>query len=216
MSVPREFLIQRFMRPEDDTRIFALIQSFTEIYNQDVRVSFNILPIENKQPFYIKRYQERWNSLEKRIILPTTCVRYDEVEKEKPLELKNSIWFEGIVASVEGRDIPIMNMNKACQILPRIFTNIDKTKYQAYQLFLEYQAPRVCLNPGDEIDTYLKTHEEDVCPITMNPFTKDTVCITPCGHGVTYEAMCKWLETKKACPLCRNHCLKQDLIVLRV
>jgi len=212
MAIPSQFIIQRYVRGPE-SKLCAFIQSFTEVSAEHgARVSFSILPIENKQPHYIKKKQEHWGSLRIEEVLPTCCTRYIS-ERPEPYEFHNSIWYEGYVVNLNGRDIPIFNMDQACQILPAIFSRLIEPKYHAYQLNCYTVAPRVCKDPVAELDTYFLKHSEDVCPITMLPLSKFHMCLTPCGHGMDFAAMSQWLEIKDNCPVCRTQCTPAELIV---
>ena len=59
---------------------------------------------------------------------------------------------------------------------------------------------------------FCSLNKDATCPITMEPYTKSTICITPCGHGIQYRAMTQWLQTSNQCPLCRSHMNEADLI----
>ncbi len=51
----------------------------------------------------------------------------------------------------------------------------------------------------------------DACPITMEPFTKDSVVMTPCGHLFEREAIQRSLAGKEECPNCRSAVHMEEL-----
>lgn len=48
--------------------------------------------------------------------------------------------------------------------------------------------------------------EKKMCPITLDPITLDSVCVAPCYHCFTKEAIEEWLQTHTTCPECREIC----------
>ena len=213
-DIPKQFIIQRYLKEGDyDIRICAFIQSHIETSEKGPCLSFTILPIENRLSSYKKQHKDTFGSLKKNICIPILCHRYATTNSQ-PYEFSTNIWFEGIVVSIEGRYIPMMNMEKACQILPSIFTYLAQSKYIDYQLIAEKESvdPSYAKFILGEIERYLQIYPKNICPITMQAFTKDTLCITPCGHGISYDAMCMWLQSSKTCPLCRSTCEKNDLL----
>ena len=213
MTIPSQFIIRRYVRGAE-SKLCAFIQSFIEVSEKGERVSFTILPIEISESYYIKVNQEYWGSLKKNYVLPTTCIRY-VCNRQDPIEYKNSIWYEGYVVSIEGRDIPMFNMDQACQILPAIFMRLIEPKYANYQLQVLNSPPKEIFTINEDIELYLKNHLGDECPITVSLLTKENICLTPCGHGIDHVAMLKWLETKENCPVCRCECTSDDLLVYK-
>lgn len=53
--------------------------------------------------------------------------------------------------------------------------------------------------------------KKELCPIKMHELNKTTICTTPCGHAMSYEAAVLWLKEHNACPVCRNKCAISDL-----
>jgi len=213
MAIPSQFIIRRYVRGEE-SKLCAFIQTFIELSEKGERVSFSILPIETPQPHYVKVKQDNWGTLKKNHVLPTTCVRYISSRPE-PFEFTNSIWYEGYVVNIDGHDVPMFNMDQACQILPTIFMRLIEPKYTNYQLHVFNSPPKDDVNINKDIELYLKTHSDDDCPITVAPLTKENICLTPCGHGINHAAMLQWLETKENCPVCRHECKSDDLLVYK-
>jgi len=46
-----------------------------------------------------------------------------------------------------------------------------------------------------------------VCSITLDPITNDSVCIAPCYHCFSKEAIEEWLLKNSTCPECRERCV---------
>jgi hypothetical protein len=46
--------------------------------------------------------------------------------------------------------------------------------------------------------------KKEDCPVMMIPFTKENASCGPCGHLVSYEALLRCVQDKKACPVCRE------------
>jgi len=45
--------------------------------------------------------------------------------------------------------------------------------------------------------------KKDVCPITTNPISVETACVTSCFHLFESEALQTWLDSNNICPTCR-------------
>jgi hypothetical protein len=43
----------------------------------------------------------------------------------------------------------------------------------------------------------------ETCPIEMTELTKETACVTPCGHTMTFDAAECWIRGAHSCPVCR-------------
>jgi hypothetical protein len=44
------------------------------------------------------------------------------------------------------------------------------------------------------------------CSITMEPVTKESAVVTDCYHVFDKDAITRWLETNKTCPVCKQMC----------
>jgi hypothetical protein len=44
------------------------------------------------------------------------------------------------------------------------------------------------------------------CPISMEPITKESVCVAPCYHCFDKESIQQWLARNESCPTCRTPC----------
>lgn len=45
-----------------------------------------------------------------------------------------------------------------------------------------------------------------VCPISQEPLTRDTACLTPCGHVYSFDEVAHWIQGGHSCPECRAAC----------
>ena len=45
--------------------------------------------------------------------------------------------------------------------------------------------------------------KQDQCPIEMEPFTKQTIACTPCGHLFNRAALARSINSSNTCPTCR-------------
>lgn len=61
-------------------------------------------------------------------------------------------------------------------------------------------------------DTDEKLKAGDVCPLCLVK-RKDSTRL-PCGHVFCWECVCRWLQQRKQCPLCRVPATHSDLLVL--
>jgi len=63
--------------------------------------------------------------------------------------------------------------------------------------------------PKHILEVYIQSliMKEEYCPIIFEPFTRDTTCITPCGHAINIDAAKQWFARKPICPVCREECI---------
>lgn len=52
----------------------------------------------------------------------------------------------------------------------------------------------------------------DTCPVSLEPLTKASVRLTPCGHLVSHPAAEHWLSNAHSCPVCRQDLAKEALM----
>ena len=233
MSIPSQFLIRRCLRG-DNTNVYAFIHSFVEFSpTKGPRTNFIILPIENRKSSYVKIHKNIHNNLIKDYVIDMTCIHYLSNNPE-PLEYKVKIWYEGSIVYVDGYEIPILNMTDACQTLPNIFCRLLEPIYTNYQLIADeliHTIPTVSTAPAltaltpltasiasnlDPVSSYLLKHPNNECPFTLGLLTRETACLTPCGHAMSHTEMLEWLSTKPNCPVCRNPCTKSDLTLYKL
>lgn len=53
--------------------------------------------------------------------------------------------------------------------------------------------------------------KQETCPITQEALTKETMVVTPCGHGLDNSSATHWISTKHSCPVCREPCSEAQL-----
>jgi len=203
MTFPPQFLIRR-NNDLISEEVFVLVTSNKEVHGKYV---LDILPVLPGK--FIKKAENTYSNLLKNKKYSVACARYSK-EKGKTLEYDTEFWYEGLVVSVHGTIIPIVNMFKACQILPGKFVYIEKPIFSEFAVRLQEE---VTVKLTLSIDKYLENHPSELCPILLTPLEKSTLCLTPCGHGVTHSAMLEWLYRKNQCPVCRNPCSVNDLLL---
>jgi hypothetical protein len=72
--------------------------------------------------------------------------------------------------------------------------------------------------PQHIVNTYIEglIQKHECCPITMNEFTKDTTCITPCGHAMLLRSAERWIQDAHSCPVCRLPVSETQLQVWKI
>jgi hypothetical protein len=56
-----------------------------------------------------------------------------------------------------------------------------------------------------------------LCPIAQEPLTRDTACLTPCGHVYSFDEVARWIQGgHSCCPECRASCSVAQLQRWRV
>lgn len=203
MTLPPQFLIRR-NNDLTSEEVFAFVTS-----NKGDRGKYvlDILPVLPGK--FVKRAENYYLDLVKNKKYSIGCSRYSK-EKGKTLEYETEFWYEGLVASVHGMIVPLVNMFKACQVLPGKFVYIEKSIFSEFAVRLQED---IALKPSINIDKYLKDHLDELCPILLTPLEESTLCLTPCGHGVTHSAMLEWLDRKNQCPVCRTPCSVSNLLL---
>jgi hypothetical protein len=53
--------------------------------------------------------------------------------------------------------------------------------------------------------------KKECCPITQDELTKESMVVTPCGHGLDNSSASHWISTKHSCPVCRQPCAVDQL-----
>jgi len=86
--------------------------------------------------------------------------------------------------------------------LPRQFIPIPSLSYPV-------PPPRLLGTKPHLVSLVLKNaiEEKKVCPITLDPITRESICIAPCYHCFTKEAIETWILTNRTCPECREICV---------
>jgi hypothetical protein len=202
MTLPPRFLIRR-NNDLISEEVFAFVTSGKDDRGKYV---FDILPV--LPGTFIRKAEKIYSDLIKNKKYSIQTSRYSK-EKGRTLEYETEFWYEGLVASVHDLIIPIVNMYKACQVLPGKFVYLEKPIFSEFAVRLQEE---ITLNPALSLDKYLKDHPDELCPILLTPLEETTLCLTPCGHGVTHSAMIEWLYRKNQCPVCRHPCHVSNLL----
>ena len=124
--------------------------------------------------------------------------------KEQPIKVKyNNYYIEN-----EGVKIPLLKISDPCKILPVEFYYLNICDSFKFNFI---PGP---IKQGDAIKNSIPPHILNVyieniiksgecCPITMEPFTKENINITKCGHAVSNAGEI-WIRSKNTCPVCRE------------
>jgi len=69
--------------------------------------------------------------------------------------------------------------------------------------------------PQSIINGYIETllAKQEICPISLILLTKDTICITKCGHAFSHLSMKHWIQDAHSCPVCREPVSEHELQV---
>lgn len=126
--------------------------------------------------------------------------------------------------------IPVVDLSNANGILPSEFVQLDQDRYADYRFILHRQRaspqpplqilppqtpplpgppPRPAVQQGQipqrVVNGFLEglIAKGEVCPIAMEPLEKETACLTPCGHTMSFDAAEHWIRDAHSCPVCR-------------
>ncbi len=127
--------------------------------------------------------------------------------------------------------IPVVDLSDANVILPSEFVQLNQDRYADYRFILhrqltrpthhppQIQPPQTPPLPGPPprpvvqqsqipqhvVNGFLEglLARGDSCPIGMEPLEKDTACLTPCGHTMSFDAAEHWIRDAHSCPVCR-------------
>jgi hypothetical protein len=133
----------------------------------------------------------------------TVRVKYDICPEEEFTR-----WFEEnaqLSVFVRSNGIPV-HLRRMMD-LPRQF--IPQIPSLSYPVALPQVQPRLLGTKPHLVSLVLKNaiEEEKVCPITLEPITLESICIAPCYHCFTKEAIETWILTNRTCPECREICV---------
>jgi len=207
MELPQQMLIRRYNN--EDSLLYALIN-----LHGGTELTFTVEKRYSPDPVFYKRAV--WKPQQ---LIRTACVRYGREKKE----YISDFMYTGFIASVDGRDIEIWEVNNPYKILPVEFMFLNKYEEYSYVILqgeraLEADAPTLVPPPRGlntlqkKLAAFCESNTDSCCPITLEPFNSRTVCLTPCGHGIKYSAMLEWLASREQCPMCRATCRADDLI----
>jgi len=116
-------------------------------------------------------------------------------------------WFEEnaqLSVFVRSNGIPV-HLRRLMD-LPRQFIPIPSL---SYPVALPQVQPRLLRTKPHLVSLVLKNaiEEKKLCPITLDPITLESICIAPCYHCFTKEAIETWILTNGTCPECREICV---------
>ena len=62
--------------------------------------------------------------------------------------------------------------------------------------------------PQHIVNSYIEMSisREETCPISMAPLSRETACLTPCGHLSARHEAERWIQGAHSCPVCRSPC----------
>ena len=207
-QLPSKMLIRRYN--DEDSLLYALIN-----LHKNFELTLSVEKCGLSSNIFYKR--PLWKS---QSLVRTTCVRYGKERKEYVVDFM----YTGFVVNIAGQDIEIWEVNNPYRIMPTEFMFLSK--YEIYQYIIlraeevSYQAeipilvppPRGLNSLQKKLVAFCESNKDSCCPITMEPFNKMTLCLTPCGHGIKHSAMLEWLQTREQCPMCRAACRADQLI----
>jgi hypothetical protein len=128
--------------------------------------------------------------------------------------------------------IPVVRLQNDTIVLPTKFAHLDRPIVAHYRFILKLgsvssaQAATVHVpmhHPPSNISTPSRPPpnrllpqrivngfiegilaKEEPCPIEMIPLTKENICVTPCGHTMSFESAQAWVKLAHTCPVCRG------------
>lgn len=137
----------------------------------------------------------------------STVYSYPLTVQNRDETIETRVWYEGVVATLDGETIPCMNLRRACASTPDAFTRLANPQNKCYWVLTEEGTEEGVKHAG-----LVSYFEETDCPITMRPLTLETACLTSCCHLFEHIALLQWLETRNQCPLCRTPICEEELL----
>ena len=129
--------------------------------------------------------------------------------------------------------VPVLHIPNSTVILPSEFKIIGEgsTRY-GLTLYFDHLLPQiqtpspisssrpnsaqktVSALPQHLVNTVIEAAIEKVssCPVSLEPLTKASARLTPCGHLVSHLAAEHWLSNAHSCPVCRQDLVKVALM----
>jgi len=117
--------------------------------------------------------------------------------------------------------IPLFKISIPCTLLEDIFFHLKEPRNVSFRFDMKngplqsssIPSPKTIVLhkntiPQHMINTFIETllNKNEMCPILMEPFTKDSIRITSCGHSISKQSAETWFSQKKICPVCRTPC----------
>ena len=207
MSLPDQFLLRWYKHPE------SLLYALVSVHNNEWRLETR--PTNLDKVFY-RRHE--WHSQEPvRKLFSYAGKQY-----------RSTLMYTGFVALVGSYTIQLWDTIDHMGFLSKEFANQENYHFIILPQEEDYydihrdnipDIPTLLPPPRQKYTSlhkiildFCKLNKDSACPITMEPYKKTTVCITPCGHGIQYRAMMAWLQTSNQCPLCRSEVYEANLI----
>lgn len=147
-----------------------------------------------------------------RELVPPTLVRREELRREAlQMAQRAARTLLEFVQSDDGEPTPPSRPTHRPLILPPpvVPVRVASTPLPPHQT--RPAMPQHIVNTVIE-SLITQGHE---CPIEQSALIKETTCLTPCGHAMTFDAAARWIRGARSCPECRSPCLVDQLQVWR-
>ena len=91
---------------------------------------------------------------------------------------------------------------------------LDWYTTQEYRDMLEASKKKSTI-PNHILKVYMDSliEKNECCPVTLMPLTKETICLTKCGHAFSRLSAKHWIQDAHSCPVCREPVSEHDLQV---
>jgi hypothetical protein len=134
---------------------------------------------------------------------------------------KVSIKYNNTIIKYNDSIIPLFKIGIPCTVLDDIFFHLKESQYVSFRFEMKNgpiqqsiikPSTTIVLHknsiPQHMINTFIESllDKKEICPILLESFTKDTICITSCGHPISKQSAETWFLQKKTCPVCRAPC----------
>lgn len=104
---------------------------------------------------------------------------------------------------------------------------LEQAEHAAIEMLhrLRQETPRVTRSSNETMPTSLPSLPQHIinivieraiekgekCPITLEILSKQSMVVTPCGHGLDNSSAKCWIVKEKSCPVCRQPCSEAQL-----
>ena len=204
--LPPLFVIRRYRPDILDTRPEVLPYKDIAVLIKSVNINnkWKLILIENPKNILengtiVQSYDDLW--------LNYNIIEYN-VQTANDKEYNINVKYNNHYIDNKGEKIPLLKISDPCKILPLEFYYLNI--YDSFKFnFIcgPIKQDNIIKNniPPHILNLYIENiiNSGECCPITMEPFTKENINITKCGHAISNAGEI-WVRNKGTCPVCRE------------
>ncbi len=140
---------------------------------------------------------------------PTICLASTFKRLDQPEYSQWRLALEPFMPIISPSELDRMQQRRLprYEITPaeRIVQNLVQTTHSHHISTPLTSSPGI---PQHIVNTYIDSliARNETCPISMAELTRETACLTPCGHLSARHEAERWIRDAHSCPVCRSPC----------